>query len=172
MLRPKTGDASPYFFNYIYLVRTNNIVDYLEEKGADFLSFMQSIEDSKWDYSYAPGKWTLKESIIHLMDTERIMAYRALRIAHNDKTPLPGFEQDDYVAYYHAERRSKADVLDEYETNRKATVAMLKRFDDKAFDRQGTASGHAVTVLALAFIIAGHEQHHLNIIQKKYLQTV
>ena len=123
----------------------------------------------KLTYRYAENKWTIKEILVHIMDDERIYAYRALRIARNDKTPLPGFEQDDYVPFSKANQRSLASILREYKTVRQATVSLFTSFNMEDLLRIGTANDHPVSVRALAWHIAGHELHHLNIIKERYL---
>jgi len=111
----------------------------------------------------------MKEILGHVTDTERIFAYRALRIARNDPTPLPSFEQDPYVQYSGANARSIADLLEEFTAARLATLALFNSFDDEAWQRSGTASGHALSVRAAVYIIAGHELHHINSIKQNYL---
>ena len=120
-------------------------------------------------FRYAENKWTIKEILVHIMDDERIFMYRALRIARNDKTPLPGFEQDDYVPYSRANERSLANIFREYKTVRNATLSLFNSLSKEDLMRVGTANNHHVNVRALAYHIAGHELHHLNIIKERYL---
>jgi hypothetical protein len=122
------------------------------------------------DLRYAPDKWSLKEVLGHINDTERIMAYRALRIARGDATPLAGFEQDDYVRNGPFSDRSLADLIEDYIAVRRATITLFRNLDEAAFARRGVANKNDVTVRALAYIIAGHELHHRRIIEEKYLK--
>lgn len=167
--RPAENEYHPYYSNYINLVPTDNIIEHLKNTKMTTINYLQAIPTDKWDFRYAPGKWSLKESWIHVLDTERIFAYRALRIARNDSTPLAGFEQDDYVPFYHADQRSIESILEEYDAVRAASITLFKNLDEEAMNRVGTASNSPVSVRALAFMIGGHELHHLNIIQEKIM---
>ena len=120
-------------------------------------------------HRYAPGKWTIKEVLIHICDTERIFAYRALRIGRGDITPLPGFEQDDYVPVSQANSRSIKNILAEYESVRKATLTLFNSMPRQAFTHIGTCNNSPVSLRALAYMIAGHEMHHVAIIKERYL---
>lgn len=167
--RPHEEACAPFYRNYIEQVRGEDALAVLRANLETTADFLRSIPVEKWNQAYAPGKWTLKESFIHLIDSERVFAYRALRIARNDQTPLAGFEQDDYIPYYQAEQRSPASIIKEYRSVRQATISLFENLDAAALDRSGEASGSAVTVRALAWMIAGHEQHHLNLTKEKYL---
>jgi len=130
------------------------------------------VDESDADATYAPGKWSIKEVAGHIVDTERIMAYRLLRIARGDSTPLPGFEQDDYVRDGNFASRTLANLIEEFRLVRAATLALLQGLDGEALVRRGLADGKPVSARALAYIIAGHERHHLDILQQRYgLQT-
>lgn len=130
------------------------------------------MDESDADATYAPGKWSIKEVAGHIVDTERIMAYRLLRIARGDSTPLPGFEQDDYVRDGNFASRTLANLIEEFRLVRAATLALLQGLDGEALVRRGLADGKPVSARALAYIIAGHERHHLDILQQRYgLQT-
>ncbi len=168
-IRPQPGDCNPYFFTYIDKVEGSDILPTLHSVFEETLTFLQDIPSDKWDYAYAPGKWTTKEAVLHIIDTERIMAYRALCIARNDKTALPGFEQDDYVPYSNANERNAASLIEEWKAVRAATLQQFKYYTPDMWKRSGTASGHPATPLALAYIIAGHELHHVWIIRDRYL---
>ena len=120
-------------------------------------------------FRYAEGKWTIKEILMHIVDDERVYAYRALRFARNDKTELPGFEQDDYARYSGANERSVGDILEEFATVRCATVSLFQGFDSAALVRSGIADGQVMSVRAAAYHIAGHELRHLNIVKERYL---
>jgi hypothetical protein len=155
---------------YIKLLPDDGLLlKHLEKNFKRTKSFILSIPRNKLDYPYAPGKWNIKEILVHVIDDERIYAYRALRIARNDKTPLPGFEQDDYVPFSRAHERKLKDIFEEFETVRKATISLFKSFNEEDFLRTGFANKHEVSVRALAYHLAGHELHHVNIIKERYL---
>src|SRR5690606_18442301 len=128
-----------------------------------------SLDENQGLYSYAHGKWTLKEVLIHCIDTERIMSYRALRFARNDQTELPGFEQNDYVPQSEANSRKMADLIEEYKILRQSTILLFKSFSDDVLKRAGVANGNPISVRALGFVISGHELHHLNVCKERYL---
>lgn len=172
MMTPRklqANESSDYFKRYINLVETENIVAALKNQLTDLEQFFKEWPRDKWDHAYAEGKWTIKEILIHLIDTERIMAYRALRIARNDATPLPGFDQDEFAAYMNAANRSAESIMKEYRAVRIATIALIENLDDLALSRIGTASNAPSSPLAMAFVIAGHEIHHMNVIREKYV---
>lgn len=165
--RPDSNEYAPYYGKYIALVPEGNILVTLEKQMPDTLALLAPRE-ADGDFRYAPGKWSVKEALGHVIDTERVFSYRALRIARNDKTPLAGFEQDDYVKYGPFAQCSLAALLEEFSSVRQATVALFRRLDEGAWGRRGTASNNEVTVRALAYMIAGHELHHRGIFQQKY----
>lgn len=167
--RPDSSEYAPYYDKYISLVPDGDIAGTLIEQLQTTKSLLEGVSESQADSSYAPGKWTIKEVLGHIIDGERVFAYRALRIARNDRTPLAGFEQDDFVRYGAFGERTLADLLEEYECVRRSTVHLLRSFNNEAWARQGTASDNEVSVRALAYIIAGHERHHANVLREKYL---
>jgi hypothetical protein len=134
------------------------------------LLLLSGRSEADGDLRYAPDKWSLKEVVGHLNDTERIMAYRALRIARGDQTPIEGYEQDDYVRNSPFARRPLADLIEDYIAVRRATISLFRNLDVSAWIRQGVANKNEVTVRALAYIIAGHELHHRRILEEKYLR--
>lgn len=167
--RPAEEECAAFYQKYIDQVPGEDAFALLCDTLESTTAFLEKIPVEKWDFRYAPGKWSLKESFIHLIDAERVFAYRALRISRNDSTPLAGFDQDTYIPYYQAERRSPESIIDEYRSVRRATITLFRHLDEEALGRVGTASGSAVTVRALAYIIAGHEQHHLRLARERYL---
>lgn len=167
--RPENHESHDYFKLYINQVPGDDFLLILKNALVSSMDFFKNLPADKWDYRYAEGKWSIKEVLMHIMDTERIFAYRALRIARNDKTPLQGFEQDDYVPFYDAGNRSVDSLLQEFEAVRQATIAQFQYFDEAMLDRMGTASEHPVSVRALGYMIAGHEIHHLNVTRERYL---
>jgi len=167
--RPQSGEYDPYYGRYITLVNSDDIVTLLDSQASDTIALLNS-HPAKAEYHYAPGKWTVKEMLGHLNDTERIMTYRALRISRGDKTPLAGFEQDDYVRGGNFSQRALDDLVAEFGNVRKATVSFFRHLDAEAATRRGTANNVEITPRALAFIIAGHELHHRKILQEKYFK--
>lgn len=168
-MRPQPSDAAPYFQRYIDLVPDGDIVQLLTQAKAVMTALLQSLPPDKWDFRYAAGKWSIREMLLHIIDTERIFTYRALRIARNDQTPLPGFEQDDYVTFSNASNRSWSSLISEYLAVREASIQLFKNFTPEMWQHTGTASNNNVSVLALAYMTAGHELHHLNVLKDKYL---
>ena len=167
--RPEPKESNDYYKTYISKVVGDNFLNVLEMLVPKTVALLSSLDDSKWNYRYADGKWSIKEVMMHVVDTERIMAYRALRIARNDKTPMPGFEQDDYIPFTNAENRSPESIIAEYKAVRRATIELYKYFNDEMLSRVGTASGNSFTPRALGYVIAGHELHHLGILRERYL---
>jgi hypothetical protein len=167
--RPDASEYNPYYGKYIALVPEGDLLRMLEEQNRETMNVLGALPETRGDFSYAPGKWTLKEVIGHLADSERVFSYRALRFARGDQTPLASFEQDDWVPQSGAAGRSLADLATEYAGVRRATLDLLTHLPPEAPVRRGTASGNVVSVRALAWIIAGHERHHLKIIREKYL---
>lgn len=141
-------------------------------KGKEwFVNFTQNLTDEQLGYSYAEGKWTIAEVLVHLIDTERIFQYRAFRISRNDKTPLPGFEQDDYINESNCNQRTKEDIIEEYITVRDASISLFKGMTEVKLKRFGTASGMPWSVGAIGLVISGHEKHHQNILIERYLKN-
>ncbi len=167
-IAPEASEYNSYYGRYISLVKTDNIVTTLRNQIEHTLAILKRIDEAKADYRYAPGKWSLKEVLGHMCDTERIFSYRALRISRNDKTPIEGFEQDDYVRFGPFHNVRWADLVGEFAAVRHATVPVFSALPEEAWSRRGTASENEVSVRALAFIIAGHELHHRNILREKY----
>jgi uncharacterized damage-inducible protein DinB len=169
--KPKSGEFPAYASMYIDLIPNDGLlIEHLKNNFLAARSLVSSLPEETLLYRYAPGKWTIKEILVHIIDDERIYTYRALRFARNDKTELPGFEQDDYTRYSNANNRNIQDIMEEYEAVRNSTIALFKQFDEEALSRSGIANKNHVTVRALGYHIAGHEMHHLNIIKGKYLQ--
>jgi hypothetical protein len=167
--RPAADEYAPYYETYISKVPDRDLLNLLSQQIEETSRLLAPISESKAGASYAAGKWSIKDVVGHLSDTERVMAYRALRIARGDGTPLPGFEQDDYVRTAAFNSRLLSDLISEFRRVRAATLSLLGTFDATALQRLGVANGTAVSVRALAYIIAGHERHHVEILQTRYL---
>src|SRR6266852_5924442 len=169
-VRPQSGESAPYYERYISLVPGNDVLASFDDQRRQMLLLLSGRTEGDGDLRYAADKWSLKEVLGHVNDTERIMSYRALRIARGDTTPIEGFEQDDYVRNGPFARRPLSDLIEDYIALRRATVSLFRNLDEPAWTRRGTAAGNEVTVRALAYIIAGHELHHRRIIEEKYLK--
>lgn len=169
MNRPQETEYPPYYHTYVSKTKGDDIIKVLEDANAESVKLLRTISDDKGPYAYAEGKWTLNELIQHMIDTERVFAYRMMRIARGDKTPLPGFEQDDYVPNCNVEGKKLTDLHVELTLLRISTVMMVKGFSEEMLKRTGTASNGAFSVRSCGFIIAGHEIHHMQVIKERYI---
>ena len=169
MHRPETNEYAPYYDKYVSKINEEDILDVLERQPEELADLFRDLPEQKGLDAYEVGKWSMKESISHVIDGERIFGYRALRISRGDETPIEGFEQDGYIENSHANERSFADLLEEFSLQRRANMLMLRNLRENAWKRMGTASGVAVSVRALAYIMAGHVRHHQVIFKEKYL---
>jgi len=169
-MRPNPGDYSDYYNNYVKLVEGDDIIKALYEQNKRTQDILNSFSEHKGNYRYADGKWTVKEVVGHLMDTERVFAYRALSVARGEKKSLPGFDQDDYVKEGNFNRRELFDLNYEFRLLRESNLLLFKSFSPEMLNRKGFANESSVSVLAILFIIAGHEKHHLNILKERYME--
>jgi len=167
-MRPQQGDYAPYYDRYISLIDNDDVVLVLENQIQSSIELLESIGEAKANFAYAEGKWTIKQVLGHIIDTERIMTFRALSFARGEKQPIPGFEQDDYVNEANFNERTLKGLISEFKAVRESNIILFKSFDENILSRKGIASGNEITVLALLFIIAGHEKHHLNVLKEKY----
>lgn len=167
--RPQTGEYASYYQRYIDLATEDDVVAALDAQSHETATLLGGISEQQAAHRYEPDKWTVKQLVGHIADSERIFAYRALRIARGDTTPLPGFEQEPYVANAASDDRPIADLAEEVAAVRRANVMMLRAFPSEAWSRVGTASDNPISVRALAFIMLGHERHHLRILRERYL---
>lgn len=164
-----TVEYAPFYQPYIEAFGTGDLMEELEISMHEFIRFVQEVPLGKHDFRYAEGKWTLKDIIQHLIDAERIFAYRALRIGRGDQTALPGFEEDDYVLAARANERHLKHLLEEFAAVRHATLLLYKGFSEAELRRIGTASGRNISVRALGFITVGHLRHHTRVFAERYL---
>ena len=169
--RPQAGEYNSYYQRYIDLATEEDIVAALDAQAHETATLLGGLSEQQAAHRYEPDKWSVKQLVGHVIDGERIFAYRALRIARGDTTPLPGFEQDPYVANAASDDRLIADLAEELAAVRKANVLMLRALPEEAWSRAGTASDSPVSVRALAFILLGHERHHIRILRERYLGT-
>lgn len=163
---PEPGEYAPYYERYISLISGTDILGTLEAQRRHTLILLCGRDEADGNFRYAPDKWSAKEVVGHVCDTERIFAYRMLRISRADRTPIEGFEQDDYVR--NSPNIAFAEVIDDYIAVRRATLTLLRNLDEAAWTRRGIANNNEVSVRALAYITAGHELHHRRILEEKY----
>lgn len=170
--RPRPDEYNPYYQRYIERVPPGDIVNLLRDQLADMRELLRRVPAGAGDFAYAPGKWSIKEVVGHIMDAERIFTYRALRFAREDATPLPGFDQDTYVPAGRFGDRPLGQLVEELSAVRGATVAFFNGLPDDAWPRVGDANGSPASVRALATITAGHELHHRAILEERYLAAL
>ena len=171
ILRPATGDYAPYYARYIDQVPDGDFTALLERQARETVSLLRGISENQSRHRYAPDKWSIREVVGHVADSERVFTYRALSFARGDTNVLPGFDENAWGAATNADSRSLADLIDEFAAVRAASLALFRGFSDKELSRSGTASGQRVTVAALAYIVAGHERHHVKILKERYLSA-
>ncbi len=169
MNRPEKEEYAEYYETYVSLVEETDIVFALEKQSSEWQNLFAEISAEKVDFRYAEGKWSIKEVVGHLIDGERVFAYRALRFSRNDKTSLPGFEQNSYVANSNFSNAEFTDLVEELSLLRQANILFFKNLSDEAWLRTGTASEAEVSVRALAYIMVGHIRHHAKILRSRYL---
>lgn len=167
--RLSSSEFNPYYKGYINNAADEDIVKGLRQNIVKCVEFYGNIHDEKHDYAYAEGKWTVKEVLLHVIDTERIFAYRALRISRNDATPMAGFEQDDYVLNSDTTKRSLESLIREYKTVRAASISLFESISQDNLMNIGTASNSPISVRAIGYILTGHENHHNRILEERYL---
>lgn len=166
---PEADEFDQYYGRYISLVGGEDIISAFKNQIDETQKLLSAVSEDKANFRYAEDKWSIKEVVGHLIDGERIFAYRALRISRNDRTPIEGFEQDGYIENSDFDKRSLADLTEEFVLNRKANILMFQSLSETAWNRRGTASDCPVSVRALAYIMAGHELHHIKILKERYL---
>jgi uncharacterized damage-inducible protein DinB len=167
--RPAADECSPYYFTYIQLVSDGDIVHTLQAQHGDIHALLKNISDASASTQPAPGEWSIKQVVAHLSDTERLFVFRALWFARGEQSALPGMEPNPWVAITDANARALSDLLTEFDQVRAASISLFANLDAAAWQRQGSASGNVVSVRALAWIIAGHELHHIRSLREVYL---
>jgi uncharacterized damage-inducible protein DinB len=169
MPRPDLTRVPDYFHNYINQTEGEDLLKVLCKQTESFLKFLDKIPKKKRSYRYAEGKWTIKEVLQHIIDAERVFAYRALCIARKDATPLPSFDDKSYAENCKAEQRKWKDMVNEFIAVRLSTESLFASFDDEQLETSGTASGKSIYVAAIGFIVAGHANHHSKVVKEKYM---
>jgi hypothetical protein len=167
--KPQAGEYNTYYQRYIDLAIEDDVVGALDAQAHETASLLGGLSDEQASHRYAPGKWSVKQIAGHIIDGERVFAYRVLSIGRGDPAALPGFDQDPWVANGGADDRSISDLAEELATVRKANVMMMRALSDEAWRRIGTASDNPVSPRALAYVMLGHERHHLRILRERYL---
>ncbi|PYS86888.1 MAG: hypothetical protein DMF62_14295 [Acidobacteria bacterium] len=168
MNRPETSEYDAYYERYVSRVADEDIIPVLESQPAELRSMFSNVGDDRGNYKYADDKWTLKEVLSHLIDGERMFAYRVLRISRGDETPIEGFEQDGYIENSNANNRPFAELLEEFDLQRRSNVLLIKNLSEEATKRLGMASGLEVSVRGLIYIMGGHVRHHFAILKDLY----
>ena len=169
--RPDFNSLPDFYKNYVLYVQDSDVWGALRQSGDVTQAFLKSIPSDKQDFRYADGKWSIREVIVHVMDAERVFAYRALRFARNDQTELPGFEQNDWVPESNAHSRSIGNLADEMKRLRSTTIDLFESFTSEMLSRKGAANKSVISVLNLGYVIAGHETHHRTILMDRYVNN-
>jgi hypothetical protein len=169
MPAPDLARIPHWYHKYIQMIEGDDLLLLMEQQLSSFIGFLRDIPASKRHYRYAEGKWSISDLVQHLIDGERIFAYRALRFARKDETDLPGFEENDYAENANADKRNWDDLLDEFTSLRRSNLAMFASFDEQALEREGTANGNRIYVRGIGFVMIGHVSHHEAILRERYL---
>ena len=169
--KPVPTEHAPEFSRYVTLVPEGDIIQTLVQQSENTLALLQTLPSDKADFRHAPDKWSVKELLGHLIDSERIFSFRALCFARNDQTPLPGYEQNDYVRNANVDNRNLVEMAEEFATVRRATIQLFRPLNETEWLRHGKANENDISVRALAYIIAGHELHHMEVLRTRYLQS-
>lgn len=169
--RPGDDEHAPYYGRYVRQVPDGDVLDILARGAAGTVALLEPLDESKAEYRYAPGKWSIKEVLGHVIDVERVFAQRALHFARKDPAPLPSLEQDDWVETGHFDRRALTSLLEEFGAVRASSVALFRGFDPAVWENRGVASGVEFTARSIPFIIAGHELHHRQVLEARYLSS-
>lgn len=167
--RPAAAEYGEYYGRYIGKIEGTDIVVVLEDQLRSSLALLRTVDETAGNFRYGPDKWSLKEVVGHMIDTERVFTYRALVFARGDETALPGFDQDRWVTHANYARAPLAGVVDEFEAVRRSTILLLRHLDPEAWTRKGVANGMNWTTRSAAFVIAGHLEHHIEILRTRYL---
>ena len=166
--RPGADEYGAYYGKYIDPMSETDALEAIRNQIAGTTRLLGAVPEARASHRYAPGKWSIKQVVCHMSDVERVMSYRALRVGRGDATPLPGFDENIYAESCGADARTLADLVDEFRAVRAATIALFASFDEAALTRRGTASENPVTPRAIAWIIAGHERHHVGLFRERY----
>ena len=170
--RPKPGEYAPSYAPYVAAVPEGDVLAFLQVQMDEVSALFGALDETRAAFRYAPGKWTLKDLLQHLIDAERVFSYRAMRVGRGDTTPLPGYEENAFAAAAHADRRTLPDLLAEWQAVRAASLGLFRGFPDAAWGNIGNANGVPVTTRSFPYFCAGHTAHHLGIIRERYLPAM
>ncbi|MCK9426174.1 MAG: DinB family protein [Ignavibacteriaceae bacterium] len=171
MKKPEVNEYAPYYQRYIDLITTDDIYSFFKQQTEEIVTLFTTLSEDQASFRYAEGKWSMKEVIAHIVDSERIFGYRALAISRGEKNPLPGFAENEYVTNGKYQNRSLQSLLNEYTHLSSANLELFKSLDEEMLSQKGTASGKEVTARAILFVTIGHEKHHVDIIKTRYLKN-
>jgi hypothetical protein len=169
MTKPDATDYAPYYETYVSLIPDDDIVAALDTQKRTMLALLQGVDETLGNHRYEPSKWSVKEVVGHVIDAERAFAFRAFHFGRNHQTPLPAFDQDSVAPVAPFARLTVSEIAQEYKCVRDANLHLFRHFDDAAWSRRGVANQNEITVRALAYVIAGHERHHIQILKSRYL---
>jgi hypothetical protein len=169
--RPQPAEHAPYFSRYIDLVPEEDVIAVIDAQGRETAALLSLVGEEKASFRYAPEKWSIKQVLGHVTDTERIFSYRLLAIARGESKSLPGFDEKDYVRNANFDGRPLSELIDAYSAVRRSTLALLRGLPDESWTRAGTANDNPTSVRAIAYMIAGHERHHLRVLRERYLNA-
>jgi hypothetical protein len=169
--RPTANEYPEFYHTYVQKVPEGNVIDFLRKQMEDIVNTFSQLEESKAEWAYADGKWTMKELFCHLIDAERIFAYRALCFARGEKNALPGFEENDYAKNCNANQRELTNLIGEFYHVRKSNIELFSTFSDETSCAIGNANGKPISVRAIIYSIAGHADHHMNVLKERYLNV-
>jgi hypothetical protein len=167
-MRPSASDYAPAHAGYVALVPEEDVLSAIEQQSSVTQKLLSALDDAKAGYRYAEGKWSIKEVLGHVGDAERILGYRALAVARGEAKPLPGFDEAEYARNAHFDNWKIGDLLEQYALVRRTTIVFLRNLPEDAWDRRGIANGYEVSVRGMAYVILGHERHHLQILRDRY----
>lgn len=168
MLQADLSRVPSFYHGYVNLVKETNLDDAFQQHRVELKSLLNTLTPAQWNFQYAPGKWSIKDLVQHVIDGERIFCYRALSFSRNDITPLPGFDENSFAQAAHADRRSEKELLEELITVQLSTSQLFQSFSTTQLDASGIANGNSIYVAAIGFIIIGHTRHHCNILIERY----
>ena len=169
MPRPNLSRIPEWFHNYVNQVPENDLMEAMIKQTPTFINFFENIPIAKRDYRHAEGKWTIKEMLQHIVDAERVFAYRGLCIARKDTTPLPGFDENNYANNAKVNKRNWDEMMEEFKAVRRSSEILFGSFDEEQLDTNGTANNNPIYVLAIGFVLVGHVNHHISILKERYL---
>ena len=168
-MRPAENDYSTYFGTYVSRVPEDDVLSAIEQQSSETQRLVASLDETRGAHRYAEGKWSVKQVLGHISDSERVFGYRALCIARGDKNSLPGFDENEYMVHANFDDWRLGDLAESYALVRRSNIVFFRNLPEDAWDRRGVANKNEITVRALAYVMLGHERHHLNVLRERYL---